>query len=65
MAHLAKEGTTVRRVLEPLFHSFDTEKHWFPENGMAFSILKYLQLVLEESGYIGKTSILFFSQLSG
>ncbi|KAJ9537411.1 hypothetical protein OSB04_030144 [Centaurea solstitialis] len=49
MAHLAKEGTTVRRVLEPLFHSFDTEKHWFPENGLAFSILKYLQLVLEES----------------
>ncbi|KAJ0937838.1 hypothetical protein HanRHA438_Chr03g0146391 [Helianthus annuus] len=49
MAHLAKEGTTVRRVLEPLFHSFDTEKHWFPENGLAFSILKYLQMVLEES----------------
>ncbi|KAI3804431.1 hypothetical protein L1987_25969 [Smallanthus sonchifolius] len=49
MAHLAKEGTTVRRVLEPLFHSFDTEKHWFPEKGLAFSILKYLQTVLEES----------------
>ncbi|KAI3692753.1 hypothetical protein L6452_32575 [Arctium lappa] len=49
MAHLAKEGTTVRRVLEPLFHSFDAEKHWFPEKGLAFSILKYLQLVLEES----------------
>ncbi|MFS7924529.1 hypothetical protein Hanom_Chr03g00273661 [Helianthus anomalus] len=49
MAHLAKEGTTVRRVLEPLFHSFDTEKHWFPENGLAFAILKYLQMVLEES----------------
>ncbi|XP_024991124.1 uncharacterized protein LOC112525288 [Cynara cardunculus var. scolymus] len=49
MAHLAKEGTTVRRVLEPLFHSFDTEKHWFPDQGLAFAILKYLQLVLEES----------------
>ncbi|KAL8263632.1 hypothetical protein R6Q59_021762 [Mikania micrantha] len=49
MAHLAKEGTTVRRVLEPLFHSFDTEKLWFPEKGLAFSILKYLQMVLEES----------------
>lgn len=49
MAHLAKEGTTVRRVLEPLFHTFDTEKHWFPEKGLAFSILKYLQSVLEES----------------
>ncbi|KAI3503996.1 hypothetical protein L1887_32540 [Cichorium endivia] len=49
MANLAKEATTVRRVLEPLFHSFDTEKHWFPEKGLAFSILKYLQMVLEES----------------
>ncbi|KAK1430463.1 hypothetical protein QVD17_13204 [Tagetes erecta] len=49
MAHLAKEGTTVRRVLEPLFHSFDTEKHWLPEKGLAFPVLKYLQMVLEES----------------
>ncbi|XP_071732443.1 protein SEMI-ROLLED LEAF 2 [Rutidosis leptorrhynchoides] len=49
IAHLAKEGTTVRRVLEPLFHSFDTEKHWFPEKGLVLSILKYLQMVLEES----------------
>ncbi|CAI9277592.1 unnamed protein product [Lactuca saligna] len=49
MANLAKEATTVRRVLEPLFHNFDTEKHWFPEKGLAFSILKYLQMVLEES----------------
>lgn len=49
MALLAKEGTTVRRVLEPIFHSFDTEKHWLPEKGLAFSILKYLQMVLEES----------------
>nr|XP_043627511.1 protein SEMI-ROLLED LEAF 2 [Erigeron canadensis] len=49
MANLAKEGTTVRRILEPFFHCFDTEKHWFPENGLAFSILKYLQMVLEES----------------
>ncbi|XP_076942808.1 protein SEMI-ROLLED LEAF 2-like [Bidens hawaiensis] len=49
MGHLANEGTTVRRVLEPLFHSFDTDKHWFPEKGLAFSILKYLQMVLEES----------------
>ncbi|KAL4556772.1 hypothetical protein LXL04_034931 [Taraxacum kok-saghyz] len=49
MANLAKEATTIRLVLEPLFHSFDTEKHWFPKKGLAFSILKYLQMVLEES----------------
>lgn len=60
MAHLAREGTTVRRVLDPLFHSFDTEKYWFPEKGLAFSILKYLQMVLEESGYSREISIIFF-----
>lgn len=50
MAHLAKEATTVRRVLEPLFHSFDTENHWSPEKGLACSVLAYLQFLLDESG---------------
>lgn len=51
MATLAKEATTVRRVLEPLFHSFDAENHWSPEKGVASSVLMYLQSLLEESGY--------------
>lgn len=51
MARLAKEATTVRRVLEPLFHSFDAENHWSPEKGIASSVLMYLQSLLEESGY--------------
>ncbi|XP_030937775.1 uncharacterized protein LOC115963033 isoform X1 [Quercus lobata] len=50
MARLAKEATTVRRVLEPLFHSFDAENHWSPEKGIASSVLMYLQSLLEESG---------------
>lgn len=50
MAKLAKEATTVRRVLEPLFHNFDIEKQWSPQNGLAYSVLTYLQSVLEESG---------------
>ncbi|KAM3702515.1 hypothetical protein ACB098_04G031700 [Castanea mollissima] len=50
MATLAKEATTVRRVLEPLFHSFDNENHWSPEKGVASSVLMYLQSLLEESG---------------
>lgn len=50
MARLAKEATTVRRVLEPLFHCFDADNHWSPEKGVACSVLMYLQSLLEESG---------------
>lgn len=51
MARLAKEATTVRRVLEPFFHSFDSENYWSSEKGLARSVLTYMQLLLEESGY--------------
>lgn len=50
MARLAKEATTVRRVLEPLFHNFDAENNWSLAKGTALSILAYLQSVLQESG---------------
>ncbi|XP_058181566.1 protein SEMI-ROLLED LEAF 2 isoform X2 [Rhododendron vialii] len=50
MARLAKEATTVRRVLEPFFHSFDAENYWCSEKGLARSVLTYMQLLLEESG---------------
>lgn len=51
MARLAKETTTVRRVLEPLFQIFDAENHWSTETGVACSVLLYLQSLLEESGF--------------
>ncbi|XVF29341.1 hypothetical protein REPUB_Repub15cG0112500 [Reevesia pubescens] len=50
IARLAKEATTIRRVLEPLFHNFDDENHWSQEKGVAFSVLTYLQLLMEETG---------------
>lgn len=50
MAGLAIEATTVRRVLEPLFHNFDNENHWSPEKGLACSVLMYMQSLLEKSG---------------
>lgn len=50
MARLAKEATTIRRVLEPLFHNFDAEKQWASEKGLACSVLTYLHFLLEESG---------------
>ncbi|KAK9078734.1 hypothetical protein SSX86_002791 [Deinandra increscens subsp. villosa] len=49
MAQSATGVTNVRRVLEPIFHKFDTDKLWLPEKGVAFSVLKYLLTVLEES----------------
>lgn len=50
MAILSKEATTVRRVLEPFFHYFDAENYWSSEKGLAFSVLMYMQSLLEESG---------------
>ncbi|TYH03775.1 hypothetical protein ES288_A09G245600v1 [Gossypium darwinii] len=50
IARLAKEATTIRRVLEPVLKNFDAENHWSQENGIVFSILMYLQLLMEETG---------------
>ncbi|XP_021656835.2 protein SEMI-ROLLED LEAF 2 isoform X3 [Hevea brasiliensis] len=50
MARLAKEATTFRRVLEPLFRNFDTNNHWPLEKGVAYPVLIYLQSLLEEAG---------------
>ncbi|XP_020223321.1 protein EFR3 homolog A isoform X1 [Cajanus cajan] len=50
MAKLAKEASTVRRVLEPLFHNFDIDNHWSSEKGVASCVLIYLQSLLAESG---------------
>ena len=43
MAKLAKEATTVRRVLEPMFRIFDSGKHWSPQHGLALCILYDMQ----------------------
>ncbi|WCJ41358.1 ARM repeat superfamily protein [Euphorbia peplus] len=50
MARLAMEATTVRRVLDPLFHNFDSNNHWPLEKGVAYPVLIYLQSLLEEAG---------------
>ncbi|KAH1224706.1 Protein EFR3 [Glycine max] len=50
MVKLAREATTLRRVLEPLFHYFDTENQWSSEKGVADHVLMYLQSLLAESG---------------
>ncbi|KAL9296510.1 hypothetical protein ACSQ67_022406 [Phaseolus vulgaris] len=50
MVKLAREATTLRRVLEPLFHYFDSENQWSSEKGVAAHVLMYLQSLLAESG---------------
>jgi len=50
MAKLAKEGTTVRRVLESLFRYFDTANLWSPEHGLALAVLLNMQSIIENSG---------------
>ncbi|XP_013660624.2 protein SEMI-ROLLED LEAF 2-like isoform X3 [Brassica napus] len=49
IAKLAKETTTVRRVLEPLLNAFDSGDYWSPQKSVASSVLLFLQSRLEES----------------
>ena len=50
MAKLAKEATTMRRILESLFRYFDNGNLWSTENGIAAPVLKDLQSIMEQSG---------------
>ena len=50
MANIAKEATTVRRVLDPLFRLFDSHDYWSPENGIALSVLQEMQKLMDKSG---------------
>jgi len=50
LAKLAKEATTVRRVLESLFRYFDFNEVWSTENGLAVYVLQDVQLLIERSG---------------
>ncbi|VVB16915.1 unnamed protein product [Arabis nemorensis] len=50
LAKLAKEATTVRRVLESLFRYFDFNEVWSTEHGLALYVLQDVQLLIERSG---------------
>lgn len=50
MARLAKEATTVRRILEPMFRYFDGYDHWAVEKGLALAVLRDMQHSMEKSG---------------
>ncbi|XP_008443197.2 protein SEMI-ROLLED LEAF 2 isoform X1 [Cucumis melo] len=50
MAKLAKEATTMRRILESLFRYFDNENLWSTKHGIAAPVLKDLQFLMDKSG---------------
>ncbi|CAN6561730.1 unnamed protein product [Malus baccata var. baccata] len=50
IAKLAKEATTVRRVLESLFRYFDNGDLWSPKHGLALSVLMDMQIIIENYG---------------
>jgi hypothetical protein len=50
MAKLAKEASTVRHVLEPLFKYFDSSDCWSPESNIATSVLSEMQLFMDSPG---------------
>ncbi|KAL0387347.1 UNVERIFIED_CONTAM: protein SEMI-ROLLED LEAF 2 [Sesamum radiatum] len=51
MVDLAKESTTMRRVLDPMFVYFDTGKHWVPQHGLAPVVLSDMSSFVENPGY--------------
>ncbi|KAL3533790.1 hypothetical protein ACH5RR_007311 [Cinchona calisaya] len=50
MAKIGKEATTMRRVLESLFRYFDNGNLWESGHGIAFPVLKDMQLIIDNSG---------------
>ena len=58
MVLLAREATTKRRILESLFIYIDNGNLWSPENGLAFPVLRDMQLSGENSGIYAKLSLL-------
>lgn len=52
MAMLAKEATTMRRILESVFRCFDNENLWPNSRGVAYPVLKDMQTIIDESGEI-------------
>ncbi|OEL23424.1 hypothetical protein BAE44_0015556 [Dichanthelium oligosanthes] len=59
MANIAKEATTVRRILDPLFRLFDSHDYWSPENGIALSVLQEMQKLMDRSGQHGHLLLSF------
>lgn len=53
MVDLAKESTTLRQILDPMFSYFNSRSQWTPPNGLAM-------IVLSDAVYLMETSGIFF-----
>lgn len=52
MVELAKETTTMRRVLDPTFIYFDFGRFWTPRRGLAVMVLSDMSYYMESSGLL-------------
>ena len=52
MANLAKEATTLRRVLDSLFRYFDSYNQWSPSHGLALPIMLDILSLMEKDGIV-------------
>ncbi|KAL6902259.1 hypothetical protein ACP4OV_005135 [Aristida adscensionis] len=50
LAELAKESTTMRRVLDPMLSYFDMKKQWAPRHGLALLVLSDMAFLEKSSG---------------
>ncbi|CAL5208665.1 unnamed protein product [Lathyrus oleraceus] len=50
LVELAKESTTMRRVLDPMFVYFDSRQHWAPQDGFAMMVLSSMTYFMENTG---------------
>lgn len=53
MVELAKESTTMRRVLDPMLIYFDSRRHWVLPQGLALIVLSDMAYMMETSGMVG------------
>lgn len=52
LVELAKESTTMRRVLDPMFVYFDSRQHWAPQDGFAMMVLSSMTYFMENTGTV-------------
>eukprot|EP00250_Pteridium_aquilinum_P019525 c24467_g1_i1 orf=242-3247(+) len=50
IAYFAKEATTTRRFMEPIFHYFDLGKYWSSDHGLALAVLQQVLHSVEKLG---------------
>uniref|UniRef100_A0A1D1ZJR9 Protein EFR3 cmp44E n=1 Tax=Anthurium amnicola TaxID=1678845 RepID=A0A1D1ZJR9_9ARAE len=50
IVEMAKESSTMRRILEPMLIYFDTGKHWVPDQGLSVLVLSDISYWIKGSG---------------